>query len=786
METPKILLNVSGNCQIVPAYSNGIWNVAHGETILQHSLVRFHVQLLAMFLLSSSFHLVLRRFHLSRFTSEILTGIVLGPAIMGKYFNNASSKLFPPYEEIIISLSKFGYVLFAFLAGVRTDPTLIGKTGRTALILGSLSSVTAFIILESTGFLFPKGLKTGGAKNAKAMFARIYMACMIQTQFVGVSFILMQLKMINSQLGHIALASSLVNELLRLAFGLMSGFLYTFNVSERAGVQTIIFSLIFLVLILTLMKRLMLVVVRITPEGQPVKEIYATVTVATVFLISTWGDSIGLNYLVGPLILGLVLPARSPLAEILIAKFDTIVSGFLLPLMAMLYASKVDLWQIMKEFESLLIFKISLIGFTMKVAATFFLAKFCKIPTRHAVALALILNAKGINELGTLGSYSTFRDIHSTSGIFLIFLLQALQPLVKMLYHPAEHYLSYKKMSVEHASGDAEFKILTCAYRQEDAVAAIKLLEYSNPTQESPLSVHGLCLEELVSSFTPLLINHQLGQKNSSSKGSRSQPIVDIFRYLKSEHKKSVQVQVFTAISPLKQMHEDICWLSFNKSCSLIVLPFHKKWNSKGKMVSNNNDLRNLNIKVLELAPCSVGILIDRTRTHGLSSIFNTSATYRVATIFVGGPDDREALAYALRMARSPEVHLTVVRFIGHDDHAHQRWQFMIDEDLMRRLRSEMSGGTNINYIEKKVRDGSDTSSTIKSMVGDLDLIMVGRSSHGTDSEALSGLSEWTDLPELGPIGDLLASEDTTCPVSVLVVQQQIRKESPKIAWKFW
>ncbi|KAJ6991002.1 hypothetical protein NC653_019280 [Populus alba x Populus x berolinensis] len=395
METPKILLNVSGNCQIVPAYSNGIWNVAHGETILQHSLVRFHVQLLAMFLLSSSFHLVLRRFHLSRFTSEILQG--------GEQQTNEVCFL------VQSSTRQFGYVLFAFLAGVRTDPTLIGKTGRTALILGSLSSVTAFIILESTGFLFPKGLKTGGAKNAKAMFARIYMACMIQTQFVGVSFILMQLKMINSQLGHIALASSLVNELLRLAFGLMSGFLYTFNVSERAGVQTIIFSLIFLVLILTLMKRLMLVVVRITPEGQPVKEIYATVTVATVFLISTWGDSIGLNYLVGPLILGLVLPARSPLAEILIAKFDTIVSGFLLPLMAMLYASKVDLWQIMKEFESLLIFKISLIGFTMKVAATFFLAKFCKIPTRHAVALALILNAKGINELGTLGSYSTFR-----------------------------------------------------------------------------------------------------------------------------------------------------------------------------------------------------------------------------------------------------------------------------------------------------------------------------------------------------------------------------------------
>ncbi|KAF9678917.1 hypothetical protein SADUNF_Sadunf07G0086300 [Salix dunnii] len=623
--------------------------------------------------------------------------------MVGKYFSNASGKLFPPYEQIVISLSKVGYLLFAFLAGVRMDPTLIGKTGRTDFILGFLSSVAAFTIIESTGFLFPKGLKTAGTKNAKVMFAKIYMACMIQTQFVGVSFILMQLEMINS-LGHIAVASSLVNELLRLSFGLMS-------------VQTIIFSLIFLVIILTLLKRLMFVLVRITPEGQPVKGIYATVTVAMGFLISAWGDSIGLNYLVGPLILGLVLPARSPLVEILIEKFDAIVSGFLLPLMAILYASKVDLWKILKEFDSLLILKISLTGFTMKVVTAFFLAKFCKIPPRHAVSLSLILNATDRLD----------------------------------------------------------------SYIQEDAVAAIKLLQYSNPAQQGRLSIHGLCLEQLVSIFTPLLINHQLGQKNSSSKGSRSQPILDIFSYLKSEHKKSVQVQVFTAISPLKQMHEDICWLSFDKSCSLILLPFHKKWNSEGKMVSNSTNLRFLNIKVLELAPCSVGILIDRSRTHGLSSIFTTSATYRVATIFVGGSDDREALDFASRMARNPKVHLTVTRFIGHDDRAHHRWQFMIDEDLLRRVRTEISGGNNINYIDKTVRDGSDTSSTIKSMVGDHDLIMVGRSSHGTEHEALSGLSEWTDLPELGPIGDLLASEDITRPVSVLVVQQQIRKRVLKL-----
>ncbi|CAK7325944.1 unnamed protein product [Dovyalis caffra] len=764
--TPKNnIMNVSGDCfDYVKVFSNGIWNVKHGESILQHSLVRFHVQLIATFLLVNSFHFLLKRFHFTRFTSEILAGIVMGKTVLGTYITN-SDRLFPTVvpNQVFNSFAKIGYIMFSFLTGVRMEPSLIWKTGRKATILALL--LIMFHQLATLTFEIKYNIDedklTPGFKVAKGAFTILSISSVTVTDFVMVSSILMQLKIINSQLGHLALASSLLCKLANFTIGTLAGFLNNFlYLSPFMGVRIIIYSLAFIVFNVVVLRKMILVFIRRTPEGQPMKQLYTTITIVTLFLSSLTGDLVGLHYGFGPLVFGLVVPARSPFAEVLVAKFDTMVSGIFLPLMAVLCSSKLDLFQFIQRFKDAIFLKVSLIGYMMKLLVTFVGAFSCKIPLRHAIALTVILNAKGITEIAQFLSFSDIKPL-----------------LIKKLYNPAYQYIGYQNKSIEKAPDDAELQILACAHRQEDAIAAIKLLEYSTPTKQSPLSVYGLCLEELVSCASPLLINHQLGQTMSSHKESRSQPIIDVFKCFKSPQNKFVRVNLFTAVSPLKQMHEDICWLSFEKGCSLIIIPFHKKWNSKGKMVSSNTDIRQLNINVLERAPCSVGILIDRSRTQGLSSLFLPSKC-RVAALFFGGPDDREAVAYALRMAENLVVHLTVIHFITPaTDIDYGNWDHMLDSEFLRNFRLEVSQSTCMNYIEKTVRDGADTSSIIKSMVGGYDLILVGRR-HQTEPQALSGLSEWTDLQELGPIGDLLASEDITSAISVLVVQQQIMKAS--------
>jgi len=105
-----------------------------------------------------------------------------------------------------------------------------------------------------------------------------------------------------------------------------------------------------------------------------------------------------------------------------------------------------------------------------------------------------------------------------------------------------------------------------------------------------------------------------------------------------------------------------------DKRVSLIIIPFQTVLTADGRVEDAKSTFQAMNQYVLENATCSVGLLVDR----GLGSIMQTgparnssgSKGHRIAMIFIGGPDDREALAYAWRMAGHPGISLTVLRFL--------------------------------------------------------------------------------------------------------------------------
>ncbi|XP_037496556.1 cation/H(+) antiporter 15 isoform X1 [Jatropha curcas] len=782
MDTPKSIVNVSAACfDYVPVNSPGIWNM-HGESILQHAFFRFQLQLVSMVTIAHIFHTFLKRFHFPRLTSDVLAGLIMGPTFFERYFPNKARLLFPPVPNLVFgSLLKIGYILFIFLAAVRLDTSWVKKIGQRGYILGALIFLFPYTMTESLQLVFdPNTTLTPVMIVVRENNAEMYLAAFTRSQFVDVSAVLMHLKITNSKLGHLALASTLLCDIGRFIFDNVTflNMRVVHAATVRIGVQSFILITIYFAFILVLMRTLSFWFIRATPEGKQMNGLYVQIVVVVVLFLSSIGDTMGVNYLWGPFLFGLIIPAGSPLATNLTSKLDTFVYGLLVPLLSTHCASKVNIWELLGHMEDALNFQMALIGYTLQLIATLFMVLFClHISFKEAVALSLILNIKGTKEMGTFLSFTPLeaRDLDSTSGIFLIFLLTSYAPpLIKLLYDPTKHYIGYKKKCIQHTPYDAPLEILACAHKQEDATAAIKLLEFSSPAKRCSLTVYGLCLEELIGSDNPLLINHQLGQRNKDHV-SRSQSIIDIFNYFKLQHKNLAQLNIFTAISPIKQIYQDICWLAFDKTCSLILVPHHKRWNNNGKLVSNNNDFRKLNINVLERAPCSVGILIDHRKTQGLSSIFESSETYNIAVLFIGGPDDREALSYALRMAKGNKVKVTIFCLVTTQGTVHDNWENMLDNECLRNIRHERSASMNINYVEKTVRDGSDTAAVINSIEGKYHLVMVGRR-HETDPQAISGLSQWTELPELGPVGDLLASPDNTSSVLILVIQQQILK----------
>lgn len=75
------------------------------------------------------------------------------------------------------------------------------------------------------------------------------------------------------------------------------------------------------------------------------------------------------------------------------------------------------------------------------------------------------------------------------------------------------------------------------------------------------------------------------------------------------------------------------------------------------------------------------------------------------------------------------------------------------------------------SFAEKHVKNGEETGKILREMGETYSLIIVGKGGRG-HSSMLIGLTDWEGCPELGTVGNLLASSELSISGSVLVIQQ--------------
>lgn len=344
-----------------------------------------------------------------------------------------------------------------------------------------------------------------------------------------------------------------------------------------------------------------------------------------------------------------------------------------------------------------------------------------------------------------------------------------LAPLIKFLYDPSRQYRSGRRCSIQHTKRDSELRVMVCIYSNENIPAILNILEASCASRESSVAVIALILVELLGRSRPLLVAHQPDDTLRTTKCDSTQ-LDNALRQYAQLNEGCASVQSFTSISNFETMHNDVCKISIDRRANIVIMPFHKRWEIDGSVEVTNRTIQTMNIKVLETAPCSVGILIDRSiLSVSAPSLLIARATFFVAVLFIGGADDAEALAYGSRMARHECVSVTVVRFLlfGEENSKERKRE----SDLVDEYRYCNVGNRRFEIIDEVVKDGIEMSSCIRRMIDYFDLVMVGR--EHPKSVLLHGHDKWSECPELGVVGDMLASQDFETKASVLVVQQQ-------------
>ncbi|KAL2316904.1 hypothetical protein Fmac_030780 [Flemingia macrophylla] len=745
--------------------SDGMWgNTTYGALQNRSTLPLLQFQIITIFFVTQCFH---------------MAGFVLGPSLKIEALMPFKSMLFPEGTGDVLSLlSGMGYAMFLFLTAVQMDFSMITRTGRKAWTIALSSLLIPTVVGLSICYRFMGNLQRalGEFNGGKLPVIVIsHSAC----SFSVIASLLSDLEILNSELGRLALSSALVMDVIsHVVKGLGTAIVSSLRTDShdhelgkgpKLALNTTLKYICFLILVIVIARPAMRRIVRITTEGRPVKKAYTHVVIIMTLAAGMFGVFAHQTVLAGMLLHGLLVPEGPPLGSELIKQFELFNTWFLLPIFVTCCAMKVD---VSVHIDGTLIFTVAaiiVVVHLVKMLVTIGVCHYCQMPKIDGLCLALLLSCKGVVDFCSgvflFDSMLMSKETVSMMSISVLVLGSIARIGVKALYDPSRKYAGYQKRNLLNLKPNSELRMVACIHKPSHIMPIKNVLDIFCPTTSNPLVVHVLHLMELVGRSSPIFISHRV-QERVDSGHNYSEDIIVTFDLFEHDKAGTVSVSTYTAISPLRFMHDDICYLALDKLASMILLPFQARWREDGSIESADDNIRTLNTKVLERAPCSVGILVNRT------SASSNVCMKQIAMIFLGGADDREALCLAKRVIKDCTYNLVVYHLVSMSHQSESSWDMVLDHEVLKSVEGYHGSIENVSYERITIKDPSETAAFVSEIANRHHFFIVGRR-NGMKSCQTAALESWTEFPELGVIGDLLASSDTKTNASILVVQQQ-------------
>ncbi|CAL5190424.1 unnamed protein product [Lathyrus oleraceus] len=768
--------------------SDGIWaNRDDGVKPMKATLPLLELQILTIFAITQCFHLVLKRLGVPYFVSQIMAGLVLGPSFkISNSWNHFKNRLFPyGSEDVIGVISIIGYGLFLFLNGVKMDFSMITRTGRKAWTIAFCSfGIPTFLGLVLSYMFLEDWQNYLGEYESKNL--PVIVIGQSGCYFAVIASLLSDLDILNSELGRLALSTAMVMDAFNsVVSGMGTAFISSIktdshDVDDGKGLGralvTVFYYFCFIGVTPLLLRPVMKWFVRNTPEGRQLKKTYTYIVFIMALAVGMLGMTANQSVLAGFLILGLIVPDGAPLGTEMIKQLELFSTWFLCPVFVTSCAMKVDIGVPVDSKLILVWVGFIVIVHLFKMIMTIGVCWHCNMPKTDGLCLALMLSCKGVVDFCTNvflhDAMLLSNEALSVMTLGVLVMGTTARIGVKFLYDPSRKYAGYQKRSVLNLKPNSELRIVSCIHKPSHITPIKNILEMCTPTTSNPLVVHVLHLMELVGRSSPIFISHRLQERVGSGHHTFSEDVVVTFDLFEHDNAGTATASTYTAVSPLRLMHDDICYLALDKLASMILLPFHLRWAEDGSVESADENIRALNTKVLERAPCSVAILVNRGYSSSIS--INDNNTKEIALIFLGGADDREALCWAKRAIKENAFHLVVYHLVSTSkNNEFSNWDVMLDDAILKDVKGTYGSVNNVTYDRVNVENTSDTTAFISDIANQYDFIIVGRR-NGIKSPQTAALEDWTEYPELGVIGDLLASPDTNTKASILVVQQQV------------
>ena len=819
------------------------------------------IQGAAVIVLGKFIHLSLRRHNLPSAISQIVAGVAVGSLGLHDMVVHVEVQNVEDTYGWYVSEARIFYM---FYVGLDADLAALWNDAHRCTVVTYASVATCLLLAAFvSGGIYGSMMHT--PVRSPELLSAVLMLTLANTASVDVSRMAAELDLTATGGGRLAVSTAIATNIICIVgegvfscMKLASSRTPGYSASERLGMGVL--ALLKVSVTMALLRPVAAYMNRRNAGRHRIGNWELVLLLVAVSFVGNFPEHAGFDGVPASLLLGLAFPREGPVARSVMDAIAYPLHALALPFYFGAMGMRINFGAMSGAIVVPAVL-LTLLGLFGKCAGTMAAARYLKMPLADAIRLGVLLNIKGhVNMIDmSFASSEGVTCLHPTSSLATtmapliwprvqIWAEQALMamvvgsiistvvagPVFAVLFRKEKEAYACSDQALEHMAPDKELRMLACVHGARGAPAMLSLLELLATTPRAQPTIHVLHLFDAS--------RKHVGPKRYHQRVQDSDKHID--RRIDDATQVNWAVDVFTSVTGLAIRQFDVgdrgAAMKNAKNihrrleevrAGLLLLPYHKEQRYDGKMVCRRDDRCELNRKVLELAPCTVGVFADRPFWRGGASFrlptkISTSeettaarnqgdqkAGTQIAAVFLGGPDDREAVAFACRLAKNDgAIRLTVIRLVlgvaTNDDHRipttsaanhigiyddddedggeEEVLSVVVqdddpDERCVSELRREYVAKERAEYVERAVSGAVDVAAALRATAGAFALVVVGRGGR-QPPELVVGLEGWVQMiecPEVGPVGEMLASEESLEMGSVLVVQQRTAPPPP-------
>jgi Kef-type K+ transport system membrane component KefB len=355
------------------------------------------LQIIVVLIASRVFGILATKIGQPSVVGEIFAGIFLGPSIIGYFYPEFSSFLFPKDSmKTLQFLSQIGLAFFMFIIGMELDISKLKNKTHDAVVVSHASIIFPYFLgVLISYFIYESFAPAGVSFLAFSLFMGIAMSI---TAFPVLARIIQERGLTKTPLGVMAITCAAADDV--TAWCILAAVIAVVKAgSIVSSLFTIILAVIFVAGMLYMLKPTLLRFSAKFISQEKLDKTLVAVSFFVMLLSAYFAEIIGIHALFGAFLAGVIMPQNVKFKEQLAEKIEDISVMLLLPIFFAFTGLRTQIGLLNEShlwFTCILIIAVAVIG---KFLGSALSAKMVGQSWKNSLSIGALMNTRGLMEL---------------------------------------------------------------------------------------------------------------------------------------------------------------------------------------------------------------------------------------------------------------------------------------------------------------------------------------------------------------------------------------------------